>query len=183
MYCKKCGVELPDNTEICSNCGTVLRKDKISDDVASKIGQISGENSQDAGNRTVNIEEAGKDEQSDCDKEEKTYSTHDDGELPKKTYTAPELTNTDKILMNIRESIWCKLAAISCGCGIITFLIGLYKLLFYENTDYNLVNAYVGGDAYNYIINTGYATACFVLSSMFILSAIGLIIVHYIRNK
>lgn len=45
------------------------------------------------------------------------------------------------------------------------------------------VNAYVGGDAYNYIINGTYATAFFVLTAMFLLSSIGLMILHYIAEN
>ena len=45
------------------------------------------------------------------------------------------------------------------------------------------VNAYVGGDAYNYIINGTYATAFFVLTAMFVLSAIGLMMLHYISRE
>ena len=48
---------------------------------------------------------------------------------------------------------------------------------------YETVNAYVGGDAYNYIINGAYANAFFVLTAMFILSSIGLVCVHYLSRK
>lgn len=43
--------------------------------------------------------------------------------------------------------------------GIIFLCMGFYKLLVYENPDSSYldsVNAYVGGDAYNYIINATY---------------------------
>lgn len=45
--------------------------------------------------------------------------------------------------------------------------IGFFHMFFYENSDtyYSTnVNAYVGGDAYNYIINATRATAYFVIS-------------------
>ena len=49
---------------------------------------------------------------------------------------------------------------------------GFYKLLVYKNYDGSKypslaednVNAYVGGDAYNYIINMGFATSLFIFS-------------------
>ena len=44
--------------------------------------------------------------------------------------------------------------------------MGFYKLFVYkkpENIFDEAINAYVGGDAYNYIINAGQATAYFVL--------------------
>ena len=52
-------------------------------------------------------------------------------------------------------------------------MLGFYKILIYENGEYisDSVNAYVGGDAYNYIINANYATAYFVLALMFSLIA------------
>lgn len=44
--------------------------------------------------------------------------------------------------------------------------IGFYKLFYYNSGEYygDPVNAYVGGDAYNFIINANYATAYFVLA-------------------
>ena len=56
-------------------------------------------------------------------------------------------------------------------------------MLNYDSGDYypyKYVNAYVGGDAYNYIINGTYATAYFVLTTMFVLAAVGLVIIHYL---
>lgn len=46
----------------------------------------------------------------------------------------------------------------------------------YESGEYSwskAVNTYVGGDAYNYIINANYATGYFVLSGILVLGAIG----------
>lgn len=45
---------------------------------------------------------------------------------------------------------------------------GFHKMYAYENPDSVLltsINAYVGGDAYNYIINANYATAFFTLAT------------------
>lgn len=80
--------------------------------------------------------------------------------------------------------------------GIITFLLslvplgmGLYKMFAYDNGNlypHNYVNVYVGGDAYNYIINANYATGWFVLFGVLLLASIGLAAVHYltlIRNE
>ena len=44
-------------------------------------------------------------------------------------------------------------------------------------------NAYVGGDAYNYIINGNYVTAFFVLATLFVILGIGTIIIHYISES
>lgn len=50
---------------------------------------------------------------------------------------------------------------------------GYDKMTNYYNSEYstsNNVNAYVGGDAYNYIINGNYATGFFVLSMGFMVA-------------
>ena len=65
------------------------------------------------------------------------------------------------------------------GSSIGTYLVaavfiamGFQKLYVYENNSDHIykdsINAYVGGDAYNYIINTGYATSFFVVALMFV---------------
>lgn len=83
-------------------------------------------------------------------------------------------------------SVWCYLAIASLCCGAFTFYKGLDKMFRYDSGDsypHKYVNAYVGGDAYNYIINGTYATAFFVLTAMFVLAAIGLVAVHYVSKK
>ncbi len=50
---------------------------------------------------------------------------------------------------------------------------GYDKMTNYYNSEYSTsrnVNAYVGGDAYNYIINGNYATGFFVLATGFIIA-------------
>lgn len=58
--------------------------------------------------------------------------------------------------------------------SIIFLIIGFYRLLFYSNPEeYSYrdpQNAWVGGDAYNYIINAAQATAFFVLFAAFFLA-------------
>lgn len=80
-------------------------------------------------------------------------------------------------------SVWSFLSGGSFLCSCYTLFKGIDKLTNYENTDYSSINAYVGGDAYNYIINGTHATAYFVLTTMFVLAAIGLLIVHYISSQ
>ncbi|KNY30208.1 hypothetical protein [Pseudobacteroides cellulosolvens] len=43
-------------------------------------------------------------------------------------------------------------------------------------------NAYVGGDAYNYIINSNYATGFFVLAVLFVILGFGFIIIGYLQS-
>lgn len=84
-----------------------------------------------------------------------------------------------------RYSVWSILSGCSLFCSILTLYQGIDKMTNYYNSENYPslnVNAYVGGDAYNYIINGTYATAFFVLTAMFVLAAIGLMILHYISR-
>ena len=64
-------------------------------------------------------------------------------------------------------------------------IVGLYKLLAYKNDDdaEEYTNAYVGGDAYNYIINGTHATAWLVLATCFMVLAVGLLIVYVLEKN
>ena len=73
---------------------------------------------------------------------------------------------TDNLLPGFGWEVSC---IISIFVSIIPLCFGFYKLFAYNNSYYSLVNAYVEGDAYNYIINANYATACFVLVAVLIL--------------
>lgn len=80
-------------------------------------------------------------------------------------------------------TVWSILSSVSFGCGLFTFYKGIDKLTNYYNSDYSPYlnkNAYVGGDAYNYIINGTHSTAFFVLTAMLVLAAICLMILHYV---
>ena len=82
-----------------------------------------------------------------------------------------------------RSTGWKTLSILSLLCSLVTAGLGIYKMLWYENSEYSWgehINVYVGGDAYNYIINSNYTTAYFVLTAMFVLAAIGLMILHYL---
>ena len=94
--------------------------------------------------------------------------------------------NSETATVKKKYSIWSILSVISLVCACITFFKGIDKMVNYDNGDYypyELVNAYVGGDAYNYIINGTYSTAFFVLTTMFVLASIGLMILHYVSKK
>ncbi|EON70371.1 hypothetical protein [Lysinibacillus sphaericus] len=65
------------------------------------------------------------------------------------------------------------LSITSLVLSIIFFCIGFYRLVFYSNPesfDRDSSNAWVGGDAYNYIINGTQATAYFVLFAAFFIA-------------
>lgn len=85
-----------------------------------------------------------------------------------------------------KASVWSVLSLCSLGCSFYTLYQGIDKLTNYYNSENYPslnVNVYVGGDAYNYIINGTYATAFFVLTTMFVLAAIGLMILHYVAKE
>jgi hypothetical protein len=76
------------------------------------------------------------------------------------------------------------------GGAVIFFLlsaiflgIGFYKLWAYENSILSPVNAYVEGDAYNYIINSNLATAYFTVAILFTLIALGFLLIGTINKQ
>ncbi|MBD9158704.1 MAG: hypothetical protein EGQ16_02520 [Clostridiales bacterium] len=54
------------------------------------------------------------------------------------------------------KNIMLLLAIIMLIAGLICIGLGFYKILNYHNSNYSTINVYVGGDAYNYIINGTY---------------------------
>lgn len=67
------------------------------------------------------------------------------------------------------------MASVSTVVGLVFWCLGFYKYLAYNSGESvldNPVNVYVGGDAYNYIINGTYFTAFAVIGGVFILSGV-----------
>lgn len=64
------------------------------------------------------------------------------------------------------------LTVVFCIVFIVFSYKGYDKMINYHNTDYSYENAYVGGDAYNYIINGTHATGYFVLAGTFLIAAV-----------
>lgn len=58
--------------------------------------------------------------------------------------------------------------------------VGFYKIFSYRPPH---TNAYVGGDAYNYIINSNYATGYFVLALLFAIIGSGILIKETIEKQ
>lgn len=74
------------------------------------------------------------------------------------------------------------IAVLAFAAAVIFLCTGFYKMYVYENPDSesefliddeDYANAYVGGDAYNYIINAGKATANFTLAIFFLILGFG----------
>ena len=80
-------------------------------------------------------------------------------------------SNKCEVSMNNSNDTTYKTVGVIFFIGSCIFTaIGFYKMFVYENNDYgyNLKNAYVGGDAYNYIINGTHSIAFFILGMGFI---------------
>lgn len=74
----------------------------------------------------------------------------------------------------------------SYALAAIFVVTGFYKMWAYSNGEeypYDVVNAYVGGDAYNYIINANYTVAYFVLALTLVLLGSTFAIVKAITLK
>jgi len=85
--------------------------------------------------------------------------------------------NNDKVMLEENEGVQGnektpEISVISFIVSAILMGIGFYKMFAYSNPESSFgtsQNVYVGGDAYNYIINSNYATAYFVLAGVFVL--------------
>ena len=83
------------------------------------------------------------------------------------------------------NSAWKVLSGISFAGSAITLWLGFDKMLNYVNDEQFWAdphNMYVGGDAYNYIINGNYATGFFVLTAMLALMGVGFIALYYLSK-
>ena len=77
-----------------------------------------------------------------------------------------------------------KTVGIACAFfAVCNILFGYFKVLFYINEEDSLLNAYVGGDAYNYIINACMATAYWVLAGVFLIASFGCAYMYYKKLK
>jgi hypothetical protein len=81
---------------------------------------------------------------------------------------------------------WNAVSIIMLVLCVLNILIGFYKIMIYENYSWSQKNAYVGGDAFNYIINSNYGCAYFTLAAVFAIFCIGCRVIYYldvIANK
>lgn len=84
-----------------------------------------------------------------------------------------------------KNNVWKILSGVSFFVSLIFLYMGFDKIYSYDNGElypYTYHNAYVGGDAYNYIINGNYATAFFVLTLTFAMLGIGFCVLAYMRK-
>lgn len=76
--------------------------------------------------------------------------------------------------------LWYLLSAASAAASIPFFSTGWRRLNFRASRFSD--DAFVGGDAYNYIINSEQAVAGFILGGIFIFCAMGFLIVGYLHG-
>lgn len=66
--------------------------------------------------------------------------------------------------------------------SLVSFGMGFYKMFAYNSGEYeDAVNSYVGGDAYNYIINGTYTTAYFVLGGSLLIAGFLMLVIHQLQ--
>ncbi|MEK4749898.1 MULTISPECIES: hypothetical protein [Bacillaceae] len=95
------------------------------------------------------------------------------------------LDNNNVLEQKATSKVWDAKVILNFVITGIFIIIGFYKIFAYSYEEYgdNNVNAYVGGDAYNYIINANYATAYFVLALIFTIIGCTLLICNIIQRK
>ncbi|HEY8890510.1 MAG TPA: hypothetical protein VIM70_09675 [Clostridium sp.] len=82
-----------------------------------------------------------------------------------------------------KQAVWNVLSGVMFFVSSIMVYIGYDKLTNYyssETLSSLNKNSYVGGDAYNYIINGTRSTSFFVLATMFAMVGVGFIIIGYL---
>lgn len=79
--------------------------------------------------------------------------------------------------MLIFISVALYIASFIVGC------VGIDKITNYANEYPNYVNSYVGGDAYNYIINGTYSTSFFVIASALAIIATMFLCLYLLTKK
>lgn len=91
--------------------------------------------------------------------------------------------NSNRKNMNINSNPWIIGAFILYTLSFVSACVSLFKLWVYRSEDFSSkVNYYVGGDAYNYIINGTHATVYMLLSILFTLIASVILIIFYLKR-
>ena len=155
MFCKKCGSVLGEDL-ICPVCGYKNEMEKGLSDVSAQEEQkeqVKAETKKEEVETAIAIEKIEK---------------NDSGEGI------------------VRNKVWAWISGILFVVSLFPLCKGYDKMVhYYSSETFSSLNknAYVGGDAYNYIINAGYATAFFVLAMGCALLGVGFLIVYYISGE
>ena len=103
-----------------------------------------------------------------------------------------ELNENDEVCpaseggINKRSDSFKVKAWIAYALALLCTGVGFYKMYYYNNPEYSFmdsVNAYVGGDAYNFIINSNYAAAWFTLAVAMVVLGSALLICSEINRN
>lgn len=78
------------------------------------------------------------------------------------------------------------IAIVTFIASIISIGLGFYKMMVYRSADdasydESTINSYVGGDAYNYIINGTHATSFFVLGGSLLIAGLVMLVIHQLQ--
>ncbi len=165
MYCKNCGKQIPDGIAVCMYCGTVnIRRDAEMRPAGPEMAAGSG------------MTQAG------------TGPAAGPGMTPGGTASAagpgtadPGTSQNGSGPQDVPDGRWNITAVCCLAAAAVFFCMGLYKMCFYDQN--HMINAYVGGDAYNYIINASYVTACWVLSGALMVCAACCKIIDTLKNR
>jgi hypothetical protein len=94
-------------------------------------------------------------------------------------------TQNAKAIPKKTKTNYCIISSYACFLATTIFIyMGFDKMTRYYSSEYMPSlneNAYVGGDAYNYIINGTYSTSFFVLATGFLIAGILLLIFNHMR--
>ena len=154
-YCPECYTELKDNESVCPNCGYIFAQELSKNQLVQDGGLqfAHGKIKREAERIETEIQsgvEAGSSFETNLEK---------------------------KFVSGLRQ--FFALAAVICFIVSGVFFYKAYdvKTNYYNSEDFYSLseNAYVGGDAYNYIINGTYFTGYAVIASAFFISGILLI--------
>lgn len=157
IKCPECGKEVEDSLDICDNCGFPFdgtEKELISDVIEEKIP---------------------KSEEVDFSKKKDNRTEHQNDPMINVMH---QTSNENKKISSHRRIIRNILLFVGGICFIIGCyftMVGFDKKNTYYNSKYSFLdeNVYVGGDAYNYIINGTYFMGYLTLASgMFITAGI-----------
>jgi len=153
-------VELNDNQTLEQNKLSFSAQDsRVENDSLGDAREILSENTQNANNTIKNSTQ-----------EEENIITNPEQPTKFKSIT-PAAKERIEIMEKYR-SVFNILMQLSYLVSLIFVGMGFYKMFAYNNPETARysdppVNAYVGGDAYNYIINANYATAFFAVAVFF----------------
>lgn len=92
-----------------------------------------------------------------------------------------ESKDANLVVENKKSYLYDTKVKIMFVLSAIFIIIGMYKRFVYNNTEYSFetnINSYVGGDAYNFVINSNHMVAYFILALICIIMASTFIIVN-----